>query len=118
MQYGSPTVELFLASYNNRTNKSKTMTLGVGECGYTHNVIDNNNWFKVDDNCGIYNNGYNYWLASPNNFNYGRGTYELVLYTSGQSFGDGEVNRSSEKVRPIVCISTVVFDSKYTLIDE
>lgn len=62
---GSPTIELFSASYNNRSNKSNTLTLSLGTYGYTTNVKAN--WFSVNDNYGIYNKSSSsyWWLASP-----------------------------------------------------
>ena len=38
LQYGSPTAELFAASYNNRSNKSNTIELIAGEIGYYNNT--------------------------------------------------------------------------------
>ena len=116
---GSPTAELFAASYNNRSNKSKTITLGLGTYGYTANTGDG--WLSVNDNHGIYNKSTSsyWWLASP----YGDfGSYELhVSGQSGYCSGDYVVDASCA-VRPLVCIPTPVFNSKYvtstTLVDE
>lgn len=106
---GSPTVELFAASYNNRNNKSNTITLGLGTYGYTES-----DWLSVDDNYGIYNKSesYYWWLASPN-YNYDNN--ELSVSGDYNYFYSGYVDYGSAAVRPIVCIPTSVFNSKYTL---
>ena len=118
---GSPTAELFAASYNNRSNKLNTITLGVGTDGYTNNT--RNGWLSVNDNHGIYNKSTssNWWLASPA---YAGGSPN-ELYVNGDNgyFGsDGFVVGDSYAVRPLVCIPTSVFNSKYatstTLVDE
>ena len=78
---GSPTAELFAASYNNRSNKSKTITLELGTCGYTNNT--GNGWLSVNDNHGIYNKSTssNWWLASPSNS--ASGSTGLNIVTKG-----------------------------------
>ena len=116
---GSPTAELFAASYNNRSNKSKTITLGLGTYGYTENTY--NGWLSVNDNHGIYNKSTSsfWWLASPFGFSSAGGLYVIG---SGGFFGFGNVGSGSFAVRPLVCIPTSVFNSKYatstTLVDE
>ena len=67
---GSPTVELFAASYNNRSNKTSkliTPTFSSGSPGYENNTSDN--WLNPGNNHGIYSKSRssNWWLASPNN---------------------------------------------------
>lgn len=115
---GSPTAELFAASYNNRSNKSNTITLGLGTYGYTENT--GSGWLSVNDNHGIYNKSTssNWWLASPNSGS----TDELRVYGSSGYFSSSIVDRGSYAVRPLVCIPTSVFNSKYaastTLVDE
>ena len=106
---GSPTAELFAASYNN-TGKSNTITLGLGTYGYTENT--SSNWLKPEDNHGIYNKSTSssWWLASPSISN----SYdELDVYGSNGFFGYGYVDGSSCAVRPLVCIPTSVFNNKY-----
>ncbi len=117
---GSPTAELFAASYNNRSNKSNTITLELGTKGYTDNT--DNGWLSVNDNHGIYNKSTssNWWLASPGNES---DTNELVVFGyHGYFSSDYYVESSSNAVRPLVCIPTSVFNSKYvtstTLVDE
>ncbi len=111
---GSPTAELFVASYNNRNNKSNTITLGLGTCGYTENT--ESGWLSVDDNYGIYNKSTSsyWWLASPSNSSSDR---ELNVVGGIGCFSGGIVDNGSFAVRPIVCIPTSVFNSKYTLKD-
>ena len=116
---GSPTAELFAASYNNRSNKSKTITLELGTYGYTNNT--GNGWLSVNDNHGIYNKSTSsyWWLASPGNND---STYELIVDGDSGYFHYRYVDNYSGAVRPIVCIPTSVFNSKYatstTLVDE
>lgn len=105
---GSPTAELFAASYNN-TGKSNTITLGLGTYGYTENT--SSNWLKPEDNHGIYNKSTSssWWLASPSHYSSGR-----ELHVSGRGyFYDNDVDDSSNAVRPLVCIPTSVFNNKY-----
>ena len=118
---GSPTAELFAASYNNRSNKSNTITLGLGTFGYTQNTT--NGWLSVNDNHGIYNKSTssNWWLASPSNTASGS-TGEWGVRGSSGDFISGGAHSNSFAVRPLVCIPTSVFNSKYatstTLVDE
>ena len=109
---GSPTAELFAASYNNRNNKSSIITLGLGTYGYTENT--GSNWLSVDDNYGIYNKSTSsyWWLASPSS-DYSNS--ELRVNGDRGYFHSYYVDRNSNAVRPIVCIPTSVFNSKYTL---
>ena len=108
---GSPTAELFAASYNNRSNKSNTITLELGTYGYTDN-IGSRSWLSVNDNHGIYNKSTlsHWWLASPE---YGNSAYELYVNGRFGYFNSNFVDRNSFAVRPLVCIPTSVFNSKY-----
>ena len=111
---GSPTAELFAASYNNRSNKSNTIELNLGTYGYTENT--SRNWLSVNDNHGIYNKSTSsyWWLASPYS-RYG----DCELYVDGRGyFYYYSVFNGSFAVRPIVCIPTSVFNNKYTLEDD
>lgn len=116
---GSPTAELFAASYNNRSNKSNIIELEPGTKGYTGNT--SSNWLKTEDNHGIYNKSTSsyWWLASPSN---GGSTIELHVNGGNGYFDNNYVDNGSEAVRPLVCIPTSVFNSKYaastTLVDE
>lgn len=118
---GSPTAELFAASYNNRSNKSNTntITLELGTYGYTENT--GSDWLSVNDNHGIYNKSTssNWWLASPRGSS---SAFELSVYGDSGFFGGSTVDDGSFAVRPLVCIPTSVFNSKYvtstTLVDE
>lgn len=109
LQSGSPTAELFAASYNN-TGKSNTITLGLGTYGYTENT--SSNWLKPEDNHGIYNKSTSssWWLASPgNSLSYGG----LSVNGDNGYFNNSNVVNSSLAVRPLVCIPTSVFNNKY-----
>lgn len=116
---GSPTAELFVASYNNRSNKSNTITLELGTSGYTGNT--GSDWLPGNDNHGIYNKSTSstWWLASPNGYS---STSELKVGGNYGFFSNGDVEAYSYAVRPLVCIPTSVFNSKYatstTLVDE
>ena len=116
---GSPTAELFAASYNN-TGKSNTITLNLGSYGYT-NYNNGSNWSKPEDNHGIYNKStsINWWLASPYN---GSGSTELLVDGSKGCLGYNFVDSYLCAVRPIVCIPASVFNNKYAtdtiLVDE
>lgn len=116
---GSPTAELFVASYNNRSNKSNTITLELGTSGYTENT--GSDWLPGNDNHGIYNKSTSstWWLASPNGYS---STSELKVGGNYGFFSNGDVEGYSYAVRPLVCIPTSVFNSKYatstTLVDE
>ena len=118
---GSPTAELFAASYNNRSNKSNTITLELGTSGYTGNT--GSGWLPDNDNHGIYNKSTssNWWLASPSNTASGS-TGEWGVRGSSGDFISGGAHSNSFAVRPLVCIPTSVFNSKYatstTLVDE
>lgn len=109
---GSPTAELFAASYNNRSNKSNIIELELGTNGYTENT--HNNWLKPEDNHGIYNKSTSsyWWLASPNRIN-ANGNSELYVFGNEGFFNGDYVNNNSYAVRPLVCIPTSVFNSKY-----
>lgn len=122
LQYGSPTVELFAASYNNnRNNKTNTITLEIGTYGYKYNT--NERWLNVEENHGIYNKrtSKNWWLASPS---YSKGIGISVNGNGGSSgyFGLYHVSSDSLAICPIVCIPTSVFNNKYgteaNLVDE
>lgn len=107
---GTPTAELFAASYNNRSNKSNIIELGPGTYGYTQNTT--NNWLEPGDNKGIYNQSTSsyWWLASPYD---GHSSSGLIVYGLGGFFNRGHVDNHSNAVRPLVCIPTSVFNSKY-----
>ena len=108
---GSPTTELFAASYNN-TGKANTINLGLGRYGYTQNT--ESKWLKAEDNKGIYNkdDSSTWWLASPNgigNSFYGMSVNGRNGYIDFSSY----VSSASHAVRPTVCIPTSVFNSDY-----
>ena len=95
---GSPTVELFAASYNN-TGKSNTITLRVGTDGYTQNT--SSNWLKPEDNHGIYNKSTSsdWWLASP--YDDIVGSEQVCVHGSSGCFGNFHVDYNpSTAVRP------------------
>ncbi len=112
---GSPTAELFAASYN-ATGKSFKIELDLGQYGYMNNMFAE--YLSVNANHGIYNKDskLSWWIASPEgNQNY----FAMVVQGEGR-FGNDYVNNGyvSNAVRPIVCIPTSIFNSKYTLDSE
>ena len=114
---GSPTGELFAESYNN-TGKSYTISLGIRNNGFAENTRDG--WLSVNDNHGIYNKSTssNWWLASPGGSSYN----ELYVNGSGGYIRSWSADYESRSIRPLVCIPTSVFNSKYatdtTLVDQ
>ncbi len=110
---GSPTIELFAASYNYRSNKTTNLinpTFTSGSYGYGHNTQVS--WLQTGDNHGIYNKSTSlfWWLASPNDANR---SYGLSVIGPPGYFAYSDVSNTSRTVRPIVCIPTSVFDDKY-----
>ena len=106
---GSPTAELFVASYNN-TGKTNTINLGLGTYGYTENT--GSKWLKAEDNKGIYNkdDSSHWWLASPYHIS---SSYGLYVNGGYGFFSNYNVDSVSNAVRPLVCIPTSVFNSDY-----
>ena len=120
---GSPTVELFVESYNN-TGKPNTITFEKSSHGYSCNV--GANWLNPSDNYGIYNkeqtSSSTWWLASPCDI-YNPYTQEYkdcwTVYGYNGFFSSGDVTYAwGVPVRPLVCIPTSAFSAKYTLVDE
>lgn len=114
---GTPTVELYVASFNATasTNGATAIALEINEYGYTRNTISGQ--LQVSYNYEIYNNGSDsWWLASPG---YDQINCELVVNRVGY-FVSTDPNIGSRAIRPIVCIPTSVFNSKYlsSLVDE
>ncbi len=109
----SPTLELFAASYNNRSNKSTILEVSFdGSYGYD---FTGNTEISVEENYGIYNKSQQnaWWIASPYRTNDDicelAGHYRMIQqqqldYTMG--------------IRPVIGIPTSIFNSKYTLANE
>ena len=131
----SPTIELFVESYNavkrdidkkieagTTTESARTeKTAIVHSSGYT----SEQNGLNVNYNHGIYNyrkkfgNGYRWWLASPS---YSSDVGCLSVFGDEEKVKSGNV-QSAIAVRPIVCIPTTTFNTAvasgtYTLTDE
>ena len=120
---GSPTLELFAASYNYRSNKTENIINPIftsENFGYTHNT--SKGWLDSKDNHEIYNKSTltNWWIASPSHGNYGGFILGLIINGNDGYITSFGVNTISIAVRPIVCIPTSVFDDKYadSLVDE
>ncbi len=110
---GSPTLELFAASYNTMdtgdNGKKDNIIPEVKQYGYSENTSDN--WLTNGQREGIYNTGSGsyWWLASPS-----------YILSNGVFFvreNGGYLHRynvhSTYAVRPLVCIPTSKFDTKY-----
>ncbi len=110
---GSPTIELFTASFNNRNNKSTKVELSANTIGYNTPTLPS--LLNVDDNEGIYNKNSSttWWIASPNQL--WDENYEC--YIMSDSIFQENVTGISSAIRPVVCIPTSVFNSKYKLDD-
>ena len=114
---GTPTVELYAASFNATAsmNGATAITLQVGTYGYESNTTAELQ-LQTSYNHGIYNNGNYWWLASPGNDNT---NLEITVNAAG-FFTNTVANLGSRAIRPIVCIPTSIFNSEYllSLVDE
>ena len=117
---GSPTIELYVKSFNATASSNKATPipeLGVGDYGYTEGVVQDQ--LKTTYNNGIYNKSESsdWWLASPYN---NASNCEFYVNGGGGYFANCGVNYYSRAVRPLVCIPTSVFNSKYlsSLVNE
>ena len=116
---GTPTIELYVKSFNATasTNGANEITLDVGTYGYTQDTVYGQ--LKTTYNNAIYNKSESseWWLASPYYDNY---NYEFYVRGSHGYFNYYGVNLDSYAVRPLVCIPTSVFNSKYlsSLVNE
>ena len=114
---GSPTVELYAASFNATAsmNEATAITLQVGTYGYRSNTTSEQQ-LQTSYNHGIYNKGNSWWIASPGNDN-----TDCEITVNGVGYFVSTIpNIGSRAIRPIVCIPTSVFNSKYlsSLVDE
>lgn len=103
---GGPTIELFMASYNDTHNtpisieEDNVTKNGYQECSYEGP-------FETSDSNGIYNNGVSYWIASPKNDS---SLYGVCMYAGGSNIYScvaayhNYVAASSLGIRPIVCL--------------
>ncbi len=123
---GSPTVELFVKSFNaTHDDTNQLPECNVGEYGYNLDEINYSKFpnLKTDDRYGIYNNGDSCWLASPLSITMlSIDSEEKMIIISDRlnGFFYGTINESNVPVRPLVCIPTSVFNDKYlsSLADE
>ncbi len=114
----SPTVELYVASFNATapTNGTTEITLGVETNGYTYNTTSDQ--LSTSYNNGIYNYSTSafWWLASPgDNNSVDYELYEIYVNVSKVFFSNGPVTGGSIAVRPVVCIPTSTFQTAYIL---
>lgn len=113
---GSPTLELWTASRN--TKYSSQVELSMGTKGYSYNYSRYaGSMVGTSTAHGIYmrDTTNSYFIASPS----GRASSDHLYYLNGlsSSFYD---NSDNSFARPVVCIPTSVFNSKYesSLVDE
>ena len=101
---GSPTIELFAASYNVASEVAKTngYNLNIEKEGEGYKSIETSGYFLVSDRNGIYNCENNFWwLASPWN-----GQYYNFRIIPGGYWTLGDVTGSIHPgIRPIICIN-------------
>ena len=112
----SPTVELYVASFNatapTQEPPATEIEIDVGTNGYIKNLISGQ--LSTSYNNGIYNysTSSSWWLASPDNFN---AYYGFSVYGRNGYFSNDHIASASEAVRPVVCIPTSIFQTAYTL---
>ncbi len=116
---GSPTVELLAASYNSTVGKSNPITFELEWNAYNlggYKCTQPGGKINTEDNHGIYNKSgtSDCWLASPSPQMNGGGQPNAILLRDGILTGD----YGSHPIRPVVCIHTSVFNSKYQLANE
>ena len=108
LRFGSPTAELFAASYNN-TGKSETVILKLGNSGYGYTNFTSGGFFKPEYNHGIYNNGSSApWLASPDSYS----PYCVVAASMDGWLVCGGTSTECA-LRPVVCLPASIFNDKY-----
>lgn len=107
---GSPTLELYMASYRAVNTDAENLEYTTRAYGYelsnTRYIIDNT---KCN---GIYGgDDYSFWLASP------YVAYpSMICVSNGHYVMDGGGYWGEQAgVKPVVCIPTTVFNSEYTL---
>ena len=105
---GSPTIELFVASYNNASEvaKEKNYHINLSSDDIGYKFIETSAYFSEQDRNGIYNLTGNsqWWLASPYNVQY----HNFRIIESGGYWTLGDVTGSiNPDVRPIVCINVI-----------
>lgn len=112
-----PTIDLLVASYNSRSDKTDTVRLS--ECTVYGIQLLNSNGFAAnlsDSNHGIYCNGQDWYLATSAALASDRLN---CVYANGSIY-DIIVSMNTKPVRPIVCIPSFIFDYKYasSMVDE
>ena len=108
---GGPTIELYVSSFNATAsaNEATVINLELGTYGYNDNAVVNQ--LQTSYNYGIYNKSSSsyWWIASPDSSS--NKSQQFVSGTRGFFSNGTEVTWNS--VRPIVCIPTSIFNSKY-----
>ena len=108
---GSPTVELYVKSFNETasTNKTDKITLSTGNYGYDITTV-----YEIDTtyNFGIYNRDLltDLWISSPANYD---GSIVNIFCDGYMGMSGVDIESNLYSVRPVVCIPTSVFNSKY-----
>ena len=105
----SPTLDLFLASFNATASENNTsivtLNMGsVGSYGYDNPITIPTNGLQASYNNEIYRKSetsISWWLASPST---GNNRSQKIIYNKTGKFGENSVDNSSLPVRPIVCL--------------
>ncbi len=112
---GSPTIELFVKSYN-ATNNEHVIYFSPEDMGYQENT--SSGWLTTGQRNGIYNTGSSdeWWVASPaSNF---VTNLLIVDESNGDVSNGGSLNGFTSAVRPLVCFRTSEFKDTYSLSDQ
>ena len=114
----SPTMELYVNSFNATASTNGTSSIRLNVTGNGYYVV-NNPTLETSYNWGIYNKdtASSWWIASPNWIN---ANNVFTVEMASKMFGGNTAVSNSYAIRPIVCIPTSVFNSKYlsSLVDE
>lgn len=112
---GAPTIELFVKSLESAEVQSG---IELAPNNYGYETVLGSTTVRKDDCNGIYNkDGKNSWcIASPSS----KGAYNVMTVNgvSNQVSGYGDVSDEIIAIRPVVCISTEIFNQNYTLVEE
>ena len=115
---GSPTVELFVKSYNAQgEGQPLGLTIAAGVGGYeTLHITGRHDQITGDICNGLYNNGTNWCLSSPPSSHYNYGLRGMLAWRNDIMDSGVYFNYSpgaQYPLRPVVCMSTYMFNSKY-----
>ena len=106
---GTPTIELYAASFNATHQSGEQILLGIENYGYTQNINDIQ--LKKSDNGGIYclTGAGSWWLAGPDANPYYDSEWHMKCIFEGDWSSYQETLAYTNKVRPIVCLQKTNF---------